>query len=638
MLSVDTNASVRRQNRHPSSCMTEQDLRALEALVICGSEGMCDQRAEAPSPVAVVDVDPTADDSGFVESEDGGDSAVVTTSTNPLCAYIGNELNMPASCTAMLLNEAITLPILLDDITRDDLVAVGLPIGQRAKLWAAIGIERKCRRCSHAAEALSADAIIAAALSLPPPSSPATAATATGTTGTAAVASSPSHVGFESAVDHDQDGDVPILMGDGQTVGGKSVGTGEGPGSTKKRDSQTDTRGADACSARTSVPAGLCLDALPDGKQWSPARQINDLRKHLSEFPALAPAFPEFSRVQNSVSGVPCMLLDKVSVPYTLHAKKYPDKAGERDVVAGLASFVVQLLAEYQARPSPFLYMLDFSLMNVGTAKSKLLQFVDLESWLVADGGYGTFYASEFSIPGFGIYKPHELQVDSENSVGIVHARLKYSTLSQMAIMAVRAHECCNRDSSCDFDWRELLGRSEYTLWDARWYLMRFEKLFGAKGIVNAAEAMRVTDCDAASTDVAAWVPGASCASLANNAAADDALSAFLRGEGSGLRLCSDAATVAFNSSDAHVLGKGSFGIVCDFPLAPRYVIKVFNHVAGGPTCVHCACDPDAQPQDLAHHCECCNMSVCTAHIAVAVERGFHTDSCPYSERACSNE
>lgn len=59
---------------------TEEDLRALEAIIMSGSEGMYEQRSEAPPPVIVVD---DAGDDRFVESVATAERVPTITVTNP---------------------------------------------------------------------------------------------------------------------------------------------------------------------------------------------------------------------------------------------------------------------------------------------------------------------------------------------------------------------------------------------------------------------------------------------------------------------------------------------------------------------------------------------------------------------------
>ena len=88
----------------------------------------------------------SGDDSGIEGPRRGKKKKAASNVVDPgglLYAFIVIELKLPESCATMLLNEEITLDILLEDITRDDLVAVGLAIGPRAKIWAEICKERK---------------------------------------------------------------------------------------------------------------------------------------------------------------------------------------------------------------------------------------------------------------------------------------------------------------------------------------------------------------------------------------------------------------------------------------------------------------------------------------------------------------
>ena len=154
-------------------------------------------------------------------------------------------------------------------------------------------------------------------------------------------------------------------------------------------------------------------------------------------------------------------------------------------LAASLAN-VTKRVAEYYASQThardSFITLIDFSLQNVGIALDvkgdAAVQFVDLESFHVADGKLGTLLTFEDIIDGYSILKAEDVD-PCGTTVEEVHRRLKCSLITMFAVLSVKAKFLSTHPDLDLQEFESLLYRPPISFSERQTYISQFRELFG---------------------------------------------------------------------------------------------------------------------------------------------------------------
>ena len=243
------------------------------------------------------------------------------------------------------------------------------------------------------------------------------------------------------------------------------------------------------------VPKHLAADYQQFGVRLDPLKRTNhcsalvleNLHSYLQTHPSdpLFDYIPEFSSVV-ACDEMLCMLMPEVNAPFTTRRfLKGRNLNAERMLADSLANVTKQLAVYYSSQnhaSDSFLAIIDFSLQNVGIIKDELdnahVQFVDLESFRVIDGGINTLLAYEDIIDGYSILRKEDV-CPTRNSPENVNRRYKSSMVIMFAVLTMKAKYLSMHAELEKLQFEALLERPPISSAERNMYLLQFEEYYG---------------------------------------------------------------------------------------------------------------------------------------------------------------
>lgn len=412
-------------------------------------------------------------------------------------------------------------------------------------------------------------------------------------------------------------------------------------------------------SAKDYRGLGVRLDPLKRTNHCS-SLLLKNLHSYLDSHPSdpFTQYIPSFSET-TICSDMICMVMPEVDTPFTSAAfKAGRNLESERQLAASMANVTKRVAAFYASQTQPardsFITLFDFSLQNVGIAVGvkgdAAVQFVDLESFHVADGGIGTLLAFEDVIDGYSILRTDDVD-PSEYSIEEVHKKFKCSTVVMFAVLSVKAL-FLSRHPDLDLHAFEiLLYRPPISDSEQAMYIGQFKDLFGVdlncflSAITN--DSCMNLDYNLLLTPETFPLTGPTLRldRQKERHSMSTALSKFSNHNlaiAYGMDVNFDPCLMLFNfTASAYKLGSGSYGTIVRAPFKvnstrkQRYVMKVWPYVVNfAPNCQMCTekCSTKLQRISLAHYCRRCNVSLCPQHLDKAIaQRRLHIASCKYA-------
>ena len=401
-----------------------------------------------------------------------------------------------------------------------------------------------------------------------------------------------------------------------------------------------------------------CLDPFSAGNQPDPATAIQQLETFLSQHATLRHSFPaQFTAVVRTSTGDAAMALDLISnVPFSAGALAsrraqralLPESGltlNEEAVVAGLVQFVTDLLDVYEKDHPTFMYLLDFSMQNMGLDGDRFV-LVDLDSFCVecSDGklrpavGLGPSAGTQ-QVPGTNIFQPDALRVaiiarthklDLHSAQARYVRMVKYQTMVMLCALAVNAVMFGRSGDMSRKAWYAALRPGAMDVQNAIDTLKLFENIFDLPGFVD-----RVVDLTATVAGGNPLLPVCRTERTADQWLADN--TAMTRNLVHVLKSTSvtdlgskDSTKIAqINGKAAVVLGAGNYGVVLAGPADFPHAIKIFTNTRDGPTCVYCPV-MTAEAGRVGHYCTDCHLAICLECMAGRrpAAFGWHQSTC----------